>query len=152
MNNQRILISIMALALLTIPVAALAADTALEAKNKQLVLDMWQKVIVDGSPEAVLRYMSPNYIQHNPVIAPGREGLYQAIRKLHAELQEPGAKPHTNKKLLHAFADGDMVALTWNQDVPYPSVPGTTYPTLACDLFRVEGGMIVEHWDSVRKP
>ena len=139
------------LSALAAPLMALAADTAQEAKNKQLVLDMWQAVIVEASPEAVLRYISPSYIQHNPVIAPGRQALYIEINKLHEELQKPGAKPHTNKKLLHAFADGDFVALMWTQQFPEPFDPSKTYLTAASDMFRLKDGLIVEHWDSVKK-
>ena len=137
--------------LLAVSGAAGAGDTAQEAKNKKLVLDMWQAVIVEASPEAVLKYISPDYKQHNPIIAPGREGLYKAVEKLQEEISKTG-KPHTTKKLLHAFADGDLVALTWEDAVPDPQNPGKTYVTAAFDMFRLKDGKIVEHWDAVRKP
>jgi predicted SnoaL-like aldol condensation-catalyzing enzyme len=130
---------------------ARAADTAEEAKNKQLVLDMWQAVIVDMSPDAVLRYISPDYVQHNPVIAPGRQGLYDAVKILAENRTKPGAKPHTTKRLVHAFADGDLVALTWDLDVADPANPGKTYVVHAFDMFRLKNGMVVEHWDDVKK-
>lgn len=138
------------LSALMLPTAALAGDTAQEGNNKQLVLDMWQAVIVEASPDAVLRYMSPGYLQHNPTVAPGREGLYNAVKQLREDLQKPGAKPHTNKKLLHAFADGDLVAVTWTQEFPLPSDPDKTYVTGAFDMFRLKDGLIVEHWDNVK--
>ena len=56
-----------------------------EARNKQLALDMWQAVIVEFEPEAVLRYIAPGYIQHNPAVPPGREFLYEAVKQLAAE-------------------------------------------------------------------
>jgi len=128
-----------------------AADTPEEAKNKQLVLDMWQGVIVDNLPEAVLRYISPNYIQHNPNIAPGRDGLYNAVKGLAEARKNPNAKPHTTKRLIHAFADGDLVALTWDVDAPDPANPGKTYVANSFDMFRMKDGLVVEHWDDVRK-
>jgi predicted SnoaL-like aldol condensation-catalyzing enzyme len=127
-------------------------DTEKEARNKKLVLDMWQAVIVDYSPDAVLRYIAPHYIQHNPAVPPGRAFLYEAV-KAHAERvkADPNTPPHTTKRLIHAFADGDLVALVWALDVPEPSDPSRTYVASAFDMFRVQDGMIVEHWDDVRK-
>ena len=139
------------LSAMLLPVTAYAGDTAQEAKNKQLVLDMWQGGIVEASTDAVLKYISPDYIQHNPNVGPGRQGLYDGVKQLHEDLQKPNAKPHTNKRLLHAFADGDLVALVWVQEFPLPSDPSKTYETGAVDMFRLEDGLIVEHWDNVKR-
>ncbi len=127
-------------------------DTPEEKRNKQLALDMWQAVIVDYKPEAVLKYISPDYLQHNPAVPPGREFLYEAVKDLAAEkAKSPDAVPHTTKRLIHAFADGDLVTLVWDLDVPEPDKPGQTYIGYSFDMFRFEDGMIVEHWDDVRK-
>lgn len=124
-----------------------------EARNKQLALDMWQAVIVDFEPEAVLRYISPDYIQHNPAVPPGREFLYEAVKQLAAERDaNPAAPPHTTKRLIEAVAEGDLVVLTWHLDVPEPDAPEKTYVACSFDMFRYDqAGMIVEHWDDVRK-
>ena len=123
-----------------------------DRNNKQLVLDMWQAVIVDYSPEAVLKYLSPDYIQHNPAVPPGRDFLYNAVKELAAlKRANPSAAPHTTKRLIRAFSEDDLVVLTWALDVPEPSDPSKTYVASAFDMFRVKDGMIVEHWDDVRK-
>lgn len=123
-------------------------NTETEARNKQLALDMWQEVIVDFSADAVLKYISPDYIQQNPAVPPGREFLYRAVQELAAD---PDAAPHTSKRLIHAVAEGDLVVLTWHLDVPEPDDPARTYVACAFDMFRFEDGMIVEHWDDVKK-
>lgn len=129
-----------------------AEDTPEEARNKQLALDMWQAVIVESKPEAVLEYMAPGYIQHNPNLGQGRQALYDAVKE-HPERKkaDPNTKPHSTSRLIHAFADGDLVALTWYQDAPEPSDPTKTYVAAGFDMFRFEDGKIVEHWDAVRK-
>lgn len=131
-----------------------ARDTAQEARNKKTALAMWQSVIVEGDADAVLRYMAPGYIQHNPILAQGRDALYQAIKAWKEKKNaDPSTGPHTNSRLIHAFADGDMVVLTWYQDEPDPSAPGKTYTTGGFDMFRFDkDGKIAEHWDAVRKP
>lgn len=127
-------------------------DTAQEAHNKQLALDMWQAVIVDYDPEAVLRYISPDYIQHNPAVPPGRDFLYNAVKELRAERDaKPDAPVHTTKRLVEAVAEGDLVVLTWYVDVADPDDPAKTYVASSFDMFRFRDGMIVEHWDDIRK-
>ena len=127
-------------------------DTQEEARNKQLVLEMWQAVIVEYSPEAVLRFISADYIQHNPAVPPGRDFIYKAVKDLAEQKKsDPKAAPHTTKRLIHAFADGDLVALTWTLDVPESTDASRTYVASAFDMFRLKDGMIVEHWDDVRK-
>ena len=76
------------LSLLLIAIAwvapAMAAEPTLQERNRQLVLDMWQGVIVRLDEAAVARYIAPDYIQHNPNIGQGREGLLAAIRRSRA--------------------------------------------------------------------
>lgn len=131
---------------------AAGRDLELEAHNKQLALAMWQAVIVDFDPDAVLQYISPDYIQHNPAVPPGRDFLFKAVGQLRAEREaNPLAPPHTTKRLIAALAEGDLVVLTWEIDVPEPDSPGSTYVTSSFDMFRYRDGLIVEHWDDVRK-
>ena len=128
-------------------------DLAREERNRQLALEMWQAVIVDYDPDAVLRYLAPGYIQHNPAVPPGREFLHQAIKQLAAERAAyPEVPPHTTKRLIAAVAEGDLVVLTWHLDVPEPENGANTYVACSFDMFRFdEDGTIVEHWDDVRK-
>ena len=123
-----------------------------EERNKQLALAMWQAVIVDFEPDAVLQYISPDYIQHNPAVPPGRDFLYEAVGQLRAEREaNPDAPPHTTKRLIAALAEGDLVVLTWQLDVPEPDDPARSYVACSFDMFRYRDGLIVEHWDDVRK-
>lgn len=115
--------------------------------NRKLVLEMWQAVIVQLDEAAVVRYIAPNYIQHNPNIDQGREGLIAAIRRSSV----PGAKPHSIKRLIASFAQDDLVVLVWDRDLPDPKSPGRIYTNNAFDMFRLKEGMVVEHWDDNHK-
>jgi predicted SnoaL-like aldol condensation-catalyzing enzyme len=127
--------------------SSLAAEPTLQEKNRKLVIEMWQAVIVELDENAVSRYIAKDYIQHNPNIAQGREGLIAAIRRTRA----PGGKRHSVKRLIASFAEGDLVVLVWDRDLPDPSRPGQIYTNNAFDMFRVKDGMIVEHWDDNHK-
>ena len=113
---------------------------------------MWKGVITDASPEAVLQYIAPDYIQHNMTLEGGRDGLYDAVVANNKQRDlDPNSTPHTTKRLIKAFADGDLVALIWVMDVPEPSDPSKTYVAHSFDMFRIKDDMMVEHWDAKRK-
>jgi predicted SnoaL-like aldol condensation-catalyzing enzyme len=133
-----------AAALLVAASAANAAPSDPEA-NKKLVLDMWHGVIEEHSDAAVVRYIAPDYIQHNMLLENGRESLRAAIARLRNPA--PGDAPHPYKSLIRAVAQGDLVALIWVREEPDPAHPGQTIKSDKFDLFRVENGMVVEHWD-----
>ena len=123
-----------------------------QERNKQLARDMWQEIIVDYKPEAVLKYISPDYIQHDPAVPPGRQFLYEAVKELQAEKAEnPNAKPHTTKRVIDVLAEGDLVVMVFEVDVPEPDDPSKTYVANAFDMLRYKDGVIVEHWDDIHK-
>ena len=125
-------------------------DTArLEERNAQIVVDMWKGVIYDGDREAVFKYIHPDYIQHNVNMPSGREHvlhLVDLIRSKPKDFTPPG-----HKKLVRTVAQGDYVVTIWEQAQPDPTRPGETYIGHAFDMYRLEDGMIMEHWDDTRK-
>ena len=50
-------------------------------KNKALVLAAFDTLFNQRDYDAATRYWSPNYVQHSAHIAPGREGLFELIKK-----------------------------------------------------------------------
>lgn len=134
-----------ALAALAWAASTPAAELSVQEKNRQLVLEMWEAVIVNLDEDAVARYIAEDYVQHNPNISQGREGLIAAIRRTKA------GKRHSVKRLIASFAEGDLVVLVWDRDLPDPTRPGEIYTNNAFDMFRVKDGIIVEHWDDNHK-
>lgn len=120
-----------------------------EAANVKLVLAMWDGVINRADRAAVMRYIAPDYKQHNPNVAQGRDGVLELIQIIRNA--PPGFTPPGRKTLLRAVAQGDFVVLIWNQPQPDPTANGETYTGQAFDMFRVKGGQVVEHWDDTRK-
>lgn len=54
--------------------------------------------------------------------------------------------PDSSQSLKRAFVDGDHVILHYHV-IRFPNDPGMA----VIDIFRLEDGMIVEHWDSVQE-
>lgn len=121
----------------------------LEERNAEIVMAMWKGVIYEGKDEAVFKYIHPDYIQHNVNMPSGREHILHLV-KIIRNLPE-GFTPPARKELLRTVAQGDYVVAIWEQEQPDPTRPGETYLGHAFDMFRLEGGLIVEHWDDTRK-
>jgi predicted SnoaL-like aldol condensation-catalyzing enzyme len=105
-------------------------------KNKALVLEAFDTLFNKRDYVAAERYWSPDYIQHSAHIAPGREGLFNLIKSLPATLRyEPGT----------IVADGDFVIVHGRF-----SHFGLPVNWIAADVLRIEGGILVEHWDVIQ--
>jgi predicted SnoaL-like aldol condensation-catalyzing enzyme len=118
--------------------AAAAADER-EAENKRLVTEFYEKALNDKDFEAASRYLGDKYIQHNPGAADGPEGLKGFIEFLRTRF------PESRNEIKHAYADGDFVIL----HVHSVRVPGTLGRAIV-DIFRLENGKVVEHWDVIQ--
>ena len=85
--------------------------------------------------EAFARHVAPGYIQHNPNIADGRDA---AIAFLEPKFGAPGARFEVKRLIV----DGDL-AMVHLHGQPDPASRGVA----VADIYRLEGGKIVEHWD-----
>lgn len=125
-----------ALALLLMTASAAAADP--EA-NKKVVLDFYEKGLNQKDFEAAAVHFGPRYIQHNPSAPDGIEGFkaFVAMRK--------DKFPNAKSEIKRIFADGDFVILHVH-GVREPGERGVAI----VDIFRLEKGKIVEHWDVIQ--
>jgi predicted SnoaL-like aldol condensation-catalyzing enzyme len=128
-----------ALALTALPLApAVAADAALEA-NKKVAIAFYDAAINKKDFEAASRYLGPQYKQHNPTAQDGAEGLKAFIEFLKTRF------PNQKGEIKRVMAEGDLVALHVH------STRGDNTPGRAIvDIFRVQNGKVVEHWDVIQ--
>lgn len=125
------------------------ADRKTEAANKQIVLDMWHEVINGRNFAAAGRYIARDYIQHSPSAGQGLEALIAFLR----DVEFPGAQPlapgtYEHTRFEHVIAEGDLVQLMFQRNIPDPHQPGRMIDVWWYDTYRLKDGMIVEHWDS----
>jgi predicted SnoaL-like aldol condensation-catalyzing enzyme len=101
-------------------------------RNRALVLDAMTSLFQRHDASAVERLYADDYIQHNPNIPQGREVLHGLVETLSPSVHyEPGL----------IIAEGDLVAI-------HGRIRGwADEPQVVVDIFRVEGGKLVEHWD-----
>ncbi len=126
-------------AMLAAGAPARAADTAQEEANKKVVVDFYEKAINQKDFEAASQHFGNRYVQHNPGAPDGPEGLRAFLGFLKEKF------PQSRSEIKRVFADGDYVIL----HVHAVREPGTRGSAIV-DIFKLEGGKIVEHWDVVQ--
>jgi predicted SnoaL-like aldol condensation-catalyzing enzyme len=106
-------------------------------KNKALVMDFYQGVFEKHQVKDYAdRYIGGQYIQHNPYVANGKAPFVDYFTQYFK--QNPTAQSHIKR----AAADGDLVWLHVHSRQNSQDIGSAVI-----DIFRVENGKIVEHWD-----
>jgi len=110
------------------------------AKNKEMVIAFYNMIFQEHKVrEALERYVGDRYIQHNPLAPNGTEALINFMEPYFAK------NPQARSEIMRAAAEGDLVWLHVNAK----SNP-TDRGLAVVDIFRVENGKVVEHWDVVQ--
>jgi predicted SnoaL-like aldol condensation-catalyzing enzyme len=129
--------AVCAIAIAAVPVHRAAAQQS--EVNKRNVVEFYDLAINKKDFAAASKYLGPRYIQHNPTAPDGAEGLKGFIEFLRAKF------PESRSEVKRVFADGDYVIL----HVHSVREPGTRGRAIV-DIFRLENGKVVEHWDVIQ--
>lgn len=137
---KKIIILTAWIALCTLPILKTHATTAeQEELNKKKVIEFYNRAINQKDFESASQYLGSTYTQHNPVVVDGAEGLKNFIDFLQEHY------PNAHSEIKKVFADGDYVFL----HVHSVREPGTRGRAIF-DLFKLDHGKIVEHWDTIQ--
>jgi predicted SnoaL-like aldol condensation-catalyzing enzyme len=106
--------------------------------NKNLATSIIQDVLMGQNPSNITNYIAQDYIQHNPQIDNGLQGIIDAVTYL------TSINNMFQYNTIHkVIGEGNFVLTvsegTWN---------GTS--NAFYDLFRMENGKAVEHWDIIQ--
>jgi predicted SnoaL-like aldol condensation-catalyzing enzyme len=104
--------------------------------NKKTVLAFYEAGINNKHFDAASKFIGKRYVQHNPNIADGPEGLKAFLNVFKEKF------PKLRGDIKQIFADGDFVIV----HVHGVRVPGERGSAIV-DIFKLEDGKIVEHWD-----
>ena len=112
---------------------------AQEEKNKEIAIEFYDRALNQKDWNKARELIGNRYTQHNPAAVDGFEGIKNHIEMLKEKF------PQNHGELKHALADGDLVALHMHSKRT-PDSRGNAI----VDMFRIENGKVVEHWDVVQ--
>lgn len=126
----------------------LKSDDPVLARNKKLVYDMWREFLEAGHMEAAEKYLTEDYMQHNPLAATGRK----AVVEFFSRFSKPKEIVDTIKtSVVSIVAEKDLVVISFARELTDPKDNTKIYTTTWFDMFRIESGKIAEHWDCAVK-
>ena len=110
-------------------------------ENKRIVSEWHELAITQRKPEeAVAKYLGPYYRQHNPGAGDGPEPFIETVKRFAQNFPDLRMEP---KRIV---AEGDYVVLH-SHLILKPGGRGSA----VVDIFRLENGKIVEHWDVLQE-
>ncbi|WP_436899514.1 nuclear transport factor 2 family protein [Acinetobacter gyllenbergii] len=139
-----------ALNLATYSAQVLAADASasisskqihsLAEQNKKIVVDFYEGVFLKHQVKQYAdRYIGDQYIQHNPNVPDGKAPFVNFFS------QKFSNNPQAKNVVKKAIAEGDLVVLH-----VHSTENDSDRGRAIIDIFRVENGKIVEHWDVIQ--
>lgn len=108
--------------------------------NKENAIAFYRAACLGDPVKAVEEYVGDEYIQHNPLVADGRQAFIDYFEEMARDY------PTKSIEFVRAIAEGNLVALH-----THPTWPGNDeYVTM--DFFRFDvNGKVVEHWDAIQE-
>ena len=122
-----------------------SSDPKLDA-NKQVAYHIFKDILEGSNVEAIDKYLTARYIQHNPNIPSGHDGL----RKMLSMVKPKPPAERLSAHVVAVVAEGDLVIVSTVQPLPDPRSPGKTYTTTHFDMWRIKDGKADEHWDEAQ--
>ena len=130
-----------------------------EEENKAFFRQAFEEFFIERDFDSVDRNYSPNYIQHNEMVAEWakaqglspREGVRQFFNGFFA------AFPDFAPTIDHLYAEGDKVFafVTWRgtHQGEFQGVPPTGKQVVikTAEIMRIENDQFAEHWDVVNE-
>jgi predicted SnoaL-like aldol condensation-catalyzing enzyme len=118
----------------------MSTATAQAASSKQVVLEFYDRAFVQRKPDEAARdLMGATYTQHNPDVPDGKDAFVGAIGGMLQQF------PDFSSEIKRVIAEEDLVAIHHHVKMTKEDRGSSVV-----DIFRIEGGKVVEHWDVVQ--
>ena len=122
---------------------AAAGDETQAELNKKSVVEFYEKAFNQKDFDAAKVYFGPQFVGHNPAASgdgtKDSEGFGRFVSFLRSKF------PQSHFGIQRVIAEGDYVVIH-SHGVREPGTPGRAI----VDIFRLDRGKIVEHWDVVQ--
>lgn len=113
------------------------ATTTVADQNLATVQALYDLAAIKHKPqEAADTYIGDVYTQHNPNVANGKAGFVTVFTEMYEKY------PQMTTEFKHWVAQGDLVSV-----YSLMKTSSADRGTVVADLFRVQDGKVVEHWE-----
>lgn len=119
------------------------------SQNRQQLAETYLEMHNTHEPDLVDRYVAVEYRNHNPFVADGRDANRELWTRFYA------AMPDMEVTQEDLIISGDRVVGRYTyrgtQTGEFMGIPATGNPIemRSIDIWRVDDGMFVEHWDEL---
>jgi predicted SnoaL-like aldol condensation-catalyzing enzyme len=119
-------------------------------RNMQATYHIMKDLLEAGHWELADKYLTPEYLQHNPNAKSGRDAVvyyFTKVRKVEAKpIPERLGTP-----IVAVVAQGDYVTVAYPHVMKDEKDPTKNYSTTWFDMWRFKDGKADEHWDPATK-
>lgn len=105
--------------------------------NKEIILKFYDEVFNQWDLSHIDDYILDSYMQHNPVVEDGKDGFIKFAKGFLS------MKPHV--EISQILCEGDYVVVFFKCTLGVNKTVNKVF-----DLYRLENGMLAEHWDCVQ--
>lgn len=105
--------------------------------NKTIITEFYRNVVRLRKSELIANYVSEDYIQHSPMGKDGRNGLLEMVAFLK---KLPPVEENAPSPIVNLIAEGDYVVAHLDMHFMGKHI-------VVMELFRLQDGLAVEHWD-----
>lgn len=110
-----------------------------EEANRTLVIQFYDNFFNKHQVDDAAKVVTKDYIQHNPMVPNGKEAFVSYFKGFFKE------NPQYRARIVRSAVDGDIVWLHINA-----TNGAKDLGKAVIDIFRVDNGKIVEHWDVIQ--
>jgi len=114
-------------------------DIAKEEANRKIVLEFYDGVFNKHEVEKYSEVLAENYIQHNPGVPDGKAPFVKFFTQRFKD------NPKATARIVRSATDGDLVFIHLQS-----KMNEADRGRAIVDIFRVDNGKIVEHWDVIQ--
>lgn len=157
---NKMIVGVTALAILAAAAPA-AAETPTEASNKRLVSEFYAALnqadatgLMSRSIQPIAeKYLAENYVQHSEMFAnlPGPGSARDKLIRMFQSMPAGAASSLPPQQTVALMAEGELVMILTSRTFPSTEA-GPARVSYTFNLFRLEDGKLVEHWDSSAPP